>query len=189
MTNSEAVETEFMRARVGDADAFAEWMKMVEYPLRRSVARFARHADLEGVVQETLLRMWIVACDPARQLDGESASLKFAIRVARNVALEELRRTLGKPQVPLEDLPEIPVEFDFPDPLLRENIDECFGRLPSKPKSALRARIQAGHQPDRDLAAGLRMTLNTFLQNIVRARKFMAQCLGKRGVRLEGIFP
>jgi len=183
------IEAAFRRARAGDADAFAEWMKMVEHPLWRSLARFARHIDLEVVVQETFLRMWIVACDLGRHLEGEYASLKFALRVARNVGLEELRRTRCGSTVSFDEQPEPPVCFDFPDPLLKKTIYRCFDLLPQKPKSAMAARLQDGHLPDRELAGTLRMTLNTFLQNIVRARKFMAECLEKRGVRLEGIFP
>jgi len=37
------------------------------------------------------------------------------------------------------------------------------------------------------LAERLRMRLNTFLQNIVRARRSMEKCLEGRGVRLEEV--
>ena len=140
------IEAAFRRARAGDADAFAEWMKMVEHPLWRSLARFARHIDLEVVVQETFLRMWIVACDPGRHLEGEYASLKFALRVARNVGLEELRRTRCGSTVSFDEQPEPPVCFDFPDPLLKKTIYRCFDLLPQKPKSAMAARLQDGHR-------------------------------------------
>jgi RNA polymerase sigma-70 factor (ECF subfamily) len=187
---AERLEKAFKRSGFGDADAFAEWMGMVEYPLRRSLARFARYLDVEVVVQETFLRMWLAATDRERCLEGENASLKFAFRVARNVAREELRRMPPRQKIgeeELDKLPESGIAPEFPDPFLRKAIVECFDRLPTQPKTALNARIQDGHLPDRDLAERVRMRLNTFLQNIVRARKLMAECLESRGVQLGGV--
>ena len=89
---ADRLDESFLLARSGEPDAFAEWMGMVEIPLRRSLRRFARAVDVEVVVQETFVRMWLVANDPQRILEGRDASLKFAFRVARNVALEEIRR-------------------------------------------------------------------------------------------------
>jgi len=186
---ADRLESLFLRAGSGDPEAFAEWMSMVEHPLRRSLARFARVVDVEVVAQETFLRMWIFACDPERRLDGEDASLRFALRVAWNVAHEEIRRARpGRfvPEAP-EDLPGRFVTPSLPDPFLKSLIEKCFERLPSKPRAALEARVRDGGQSDRDLAAALRMKLNTFLQNIVRARKFMADCLERQGVRLGEI--
>ena len=40
-----------------------------------------------------------------------------------------------------------------------------------------------GARHDRELAARLGMTLNTFLKNIGRARKLLIECLERRGVR------
>jgi DNA-directed RNA polymerase specialized sigma24 family protein len=184
------IDAAFRRAGFGDADAFAEWMSLVEDPLRRSLARFARAVDVEVVVQETFLRMWLIAREPARRLEGENASLRFAFRVAQNVAHEELRHTRLHPLIDenaVDQLPEFRLEPAFPDPSLGKAIRECIDRLPTQPKTALNSRIQDGHLPDRDLAQKARMKLNTFLQNIVRARKLMAACLEARGVRLEGI--
>jgi DNA-directed RNA polymerase specialized sigma24 family protein len=184
------IDTAFRRAGFGDADAFAGWMSLVECPLRRSLARFARAVDVEVVVQETFLRMWLLAQDPARRLEGENASIRFALRVAQNVAHEELRHTPLHQGIGIEglsQLPEFRLDPEFPDPALRRVIRECLDRLPAQPKTALNSRIQDGHLPDRDLAQRARMKLNTFLQNIVRARKLMAECLERRGVRLEGI--
>ena len=40
----------FLLARSGEPDAFAEWMGMVEIPLRRRLRRFARAVDVEAHV-------------------------------------------------------------------------------------------------------------------------------------------
>ena len=183
----EQVETAFRLARAGDRNAFAQWMGMVEIPLRRSLSRFARAVDLETVLQETFLRMWIVAGDPQRVLEGSCASLRFAHGVARNVAFEEMRRYRQDQRVDLEalnGLPEGRLEPDPPDPALARAIRKCMQILPLQ---ALAARFRDGGRPDRELAARLQMKVNTFLQNIVRARRLLRGCLEKRGVRLEEI--
>ncbi len=187
---ADRLEELFLVARSGEPDAFAEWMGMVEIPLRHSLRRFARAVDVEVVVQETLARMWLVVNDPHRVLEGEHASLKFALRVARNVALEEIRRCRHDRFVDLEDLQDLPGGSYDPepcDPALGRAIAECIESLPAQPRRALTARLDGGGLPDRDLAHGLRMTLNTFLQNIVRARRSLAKCLEGRGVRLGEI--
>lgn len=180
----------FRLARLGGTEAFAEWMSTVEIPLRRSLRRFARAVDVEVVVQETFMRMWLVASDPERILEGPDASLKFAFRIARNVALEEIRRTRPDRFVDLEQLENLPEgAYDPPpgDPALARAIAECFEHLPAKPRRALQERLNGNPLADRALAARMRMTLNTFLQNIVRARRSMEKCLEGKGVRLEEV--
>ncbi len=187
---SDQVDGAFQRARLGDKSAFAEWMAMVEIPLRHSLGKFAHAIDVEVAVQETLMRMWLLAVDSGRVLEGPYASLKFAYRVARNVALEEMRRYRQERFIgldALDGLPEGSVAPETPDPALVKLIKTCMDRLPRKPRHALSARLQNGMRPDRELAAGLRMQRNTFLQNIVRARRLLRACLERRGVRLAEI--
>ncbi len=184
------VDEAFRRARAGDKDAFAAWMGMVEIPLRRSLAKFARVIDVEVAVQETLMRMWVLAADSGREIEGTRASLKFAFRVARNVALEEMRRYRQGRFINLEaldGLPEGSVAPETSDPALVRIIKTCMERLPKQPRHALSARLQSGMRPDRELAAQLRMKTNTFLQNIVRARRLLRTCLERGGVRLAEI--
>jgi DNA-directed RNA polymerase specialized sigma24 family protein len=190
LTTDQRIDETFRQARLGDGEAFAAWMGMVEIPLRRSLQRYARAVDVEVVVQETLVRMWIFALDPKRELTGDHASLRFAHRVARNVALEEMRRYRRDNLVELETLEglaEGQIAAEMPDPALARAIEDCLDRLPAQPRSALSARLRDGSQPDRELATRLRMKGNTFLQNIVRARKLLRNCLEERGVRLAEI--
>jgi DNA-directed RNA polymerase specialized sigma24 family protein len=136
--------------------------------------------------------MWLIATRAGRALEGEKASLRMAIAVARNVAREEMRRAKLDRLVPIDDIdPELTVEpAPDPDPGLTRAIQDCIRKLPQRLRSTLMARIDEGHsRPDRDLAAGLNLTLNTFLQHIVRARQRMADCLSGKGVELGGIVP
>lgn len=176
----------FGLARWGDVGAFASWMALCERPVRASLRRFARAVDVESAVQETFLRMWIAAQDLERKFEGENASLRFALRVARNVALEEVRRARLDHLVALDDLdathePSIDPQ-PLSDPGLMRAIKDCVGLLRGKPREALLARLAGGHERhDRDVAAALGMAVNTFLQNVVRARKAVAACLEGKG--------
>lgn len=176
----------FERARRGDVGAFANWMALVERPVRGSLRRFARAIDVESALQETFLRMWIAGQDRGRAFTGENASLRFALRIARNVALEEVRRARLDHLVSLDELDpssEPSIDPTPPsDPGLLRAIKDCVSRLRGKPRDALLARLARGHElHDRDVAASLGMAVNTFLQNVVRARKAVALCLEGKG--------
>jgi DNA-directed RNA polymerase specialized sigma24 family protein len=167
----------------GDADAFARWVAGAEASLRASLRPLAAHVDCEAVLQETLLRVWQVA--PRCEFDGRpNALLRLGVRIAKNLAIDELRRNRA---VPLDEdavAAVTAVELtSAPDPLLRRVIEDCRRALPDKPAAALTARLEsAGNEHDAVLAARLAMKLNTFLQNVARARKLLVACLQKHGV-------
>jgi DNA-directed RNA polymerase specialized sigma24 family protein len=183
------VDRLFTQARLGDVKSFEQWMGSVELPIRLSLRRFARVVDAESVVQETLLRMWVLANDAERTLEGENASLRFALGVARNLARAEARKAGRQVTLPPEDLPEIPVEPAPPSsPALRKKILDCIAKLAQQPRAALTARLRMGGVlSDQALAVRLRMTRNTFLQNITRARKQVTTCLEREGVSLREV--
>jgi RNA polymerase sigma-70 factor (ECF subfamily) len=171
----------------GDPDAFGRWVAGAERRLRESLRRFAASLDVEAVLQETLLRVWQVA--PRFAPDGRpDALLRLGVRIARNLAVSEIRRSSGRP------VDEDEIDFERPadprpggtDPHLRRHLEECREKLPRQPARALAERLQAaGGAPDEILAERLGMRLNTFLQNFTRARKLLAECLKRRGVDLE----
>src|SRR5262249_22247836 len=79
-----------------DTRAFGAWMAGAEGPLRDSLRSFARVVDVEAVLQETLLRVWQVA--PRFVNDGKpNGLLRLGIRMGRNLAVSELRRTRARP--------------------------------------------------------------------------------------------
>lgn len=171
----------------GDADAFGRWIARAEPELRASLRGFAAVADCEAVLQEALLRVWQVA--PQFTPDGRpNALLRFAVRVARNLALGEARRLrkVGLDDEAMERLSGATVPAPpEPDPRLRATIATCREELPERPAQALQARLDAGGcEPDETLAARLQMRTNTFLQNVTRARKILAGCLERHGVDL-----
>ena len=171
----------------GDPRAFGAWLAGAEPRVRDSLRSFARVIDVEAVLQETLLRVWQVA--PRFVADGRpNGLLRLAIRIGRNLALSEVRRTRATP-VAGDDLEHVLAAAEAPrapDPMLRRAIGECRDKLPARPREALDARLaSAGGQDDHDLAAGVGMRLNTFLQNVTRARQLLADCLSRRGVAIH----
>ena len=154
----------------GDPTAFARWLGTAEGRLRDSLRSFAARVDTEAVVQEALLR--------------------FAITIARNLAVSELRRNHRLETVEVETLEAMarrhelnPPPYRPPDPALRQAIEHCRARLPARPAAALDARLRSGGaEPDRTLAEGVGMKVNTFAQNLNRARRFLVDCLRQRGI-------
>jgi RNA polymerase sigma-70 factor (ECF subfamily) len=187
------VDAAWQEVRHGSEAGFRAWLPLVEPVLWRALRSFAPVVDVEAIVQEALLRMWTIA--PVQPLEGENASLRFALRLVRNLAIDESRRR-GREVPPDTDgtggdddsrdpLP--PVAPAPPaDPLLRRAILACIDKLPRQPKAALRARLDAaGAFPDRLLAERLAMQLNTFLQNVTRARRLVEECLAASGIAVK----
>lgn len=174
----------------GDTEAFGRWVAGAEERLRASLQRLTTRLDVEALVQETLLRVWQVT--PRFRDDGRpNGLLRLALRIARNLALSELRRLRAHP-LEITELEralvnaERTAEPTRADPLLRRLIELCRARLPRRPALALSARLESGGaQPDRSLAAQLGMRPNTFLQNVTRARRLLSACLEEHGVKLE----
>lgn len=174
----------------GDTHAFGRWMAGAEREMRDSLRSFARVVDVEAVLQEALLRVWQVS--PRFVADGRpNGLLRLGIRIARNLAVSEVRRTKARPvaeedlELALAKAAEIDrgAEDGAPDPLLREVLANCNERLPEKPRQVLAVRMASeGGRDDLELASMLGMRLNTFLQNFTRARRLLAECLKKHGV-------
>lgn len=167
----------------GDTVAFARWVAGAEPALRASVAGFAAQVDVEVVVQEALLRAWQLA--PRVEPDGRGNSLlRFSLRLARNLAIDSVRK--HQRELPLDGEAELPVNVAPPDPLLRRAIEECREQLPAKPARVLEARLAAqGVESDASIALRLGMKTNTLLKNFGRARQFLLECLGRRGITLR----
>ena len=170
----------------GDARAFAAWLALAEPRIRASLATFAIAVDTESVVQECCLRIWQVA--PRFVADGKPDGLiRLAVRIARNLAVTEVRRR--QPQLLNDEMLREVADIAVPGPsgdelLLRATIVLCMELLPAKPRSAMAARLAGPGARDAALAATIRMTANTFLQNITRARKALAECLRRHGIDL-----
>ncbi|MDB4939467.1 MAG: hypothetical protein JWP87_6439 [Labilithrix sp.] len=176
----------------GDTRAFGRWMAGAEGTMRDGLRSFASVLDVESVLQEALLRVWQVA--PRFVADGRpNGLLRLGIRIARNLAVSELRRTKSRP-VSEEDLEralamaeQVDLGERGPDPMLREVLAKCHEQLPEKPRQVVSIRLAAeGGRSDDELASLVGMRVNTFLQNFTRARRMLAECLKKHGIVIDG---
>lgn len=168
----------------GDTNAFARWLAGAESPVRDSLRSFARAVDVEAVLQEALLCVWQVA--PRFEPDGRANGLlRLGVRIARNLAVSEVRRTRATPVEPDDLEAALATAPTEPDPMLRRAIVDCRDKLPPKPRQAFDSRLasEGGHD-DVELAASLGMKVNTFLQNFTRARQLLVDCLKKKGIAL-----
>jgi RNA polymerase sigma-70 factor (ECF subfamily) len=154
--------------------------------MRIQLQKFAAVVDVEAVLQEALLRTWQVA--PRFRADGQpNGLLRLALRIARNLAIDLTRRHGESPAdiAVLAEAPLLAEAASLPDPFLRRALEQCRDKLPKKPKQALAERLASGgDKSDEVLARRLKMQTNTFLQNITRARRLLADCLRQRGVDL-----
>jgi RNA polymerase sigma-70 factor (ECF subfamily) len=169
----------------GDERAFEAWLAPAEPRLRASLTPFAARVDAEAVLQEALFRVWQTA--PRVSPDGRpEALLRFAVRVARNLALTELRRRGREKVTPDPDPPDDAPPPPRHDPAeLRHAIRRCREKLPGRPRAAFDLRHAMAGLRDEALAAQLGMTPNTFVQNVRRARLALEECLRAAGFGLE----
>jgi len=173
----------------GDSTAFGQWLAGAEFSLRATLHKFAALVDVEAVLQEALLRTWQVA--PRFHADGKANGLlRLAASIARNLAIDMARRHRAQFHETLpEEVDEMFLGDRAPrgsDPFLRRALVECHERLPEQPKRALAERLtRGGSESDLVLAKRVKMQVNTFLQNITRARRLLSECLRKRGIDLS----
>jgi RNA polymerase sigma factor (sigma-70 family) len=175
-----------LRIAQGDTQAFATWMRHCEGQLRASLLRYARLVDTEAVLQEALLRLWQVA----REFESDqkpNGFLRLGIRIARNLAIDVLRKRREildeGTQSSEEHLVQGEGDWAFPDPLLRTTLQVCYDALPPSPQKIFGIRTSSqGAESDEVLAQLEGMRLNTFLQNFTRARKLLVECLEKKGI-------
>lgn len=159
---------------------------MVEMPIRLSLRSFARAVDVECVVQDTLVQMWIrrgEGCGPL----GENASLRYAIEAARDVARSQASRTGCEALLPHDDVPELELPPDMEaDLALRKAMLDCFNKLEPEEEHNLRWRMELGWVRDVHFAEKYHMTTAALSETIARARKRVVRCLAQQGIKLEG---
>ena len=181
------IDQAYRKAGRGSRSGYRDWLRLVDIPLRKSLRSFARQVDVEAVLQEGLLKMWVLAPRVAPGLKGDNASLRYAHVLIRRLALAEAGRSGRTVELdPDKHGAELTIEPVAPaDEGLRQAIMTCLGKLPSRPGQALGRRLAGdGSEPDREVALGLGMKLNTFYKNIGRARELLARCLESHGVRI-----
>jgi len=165
------------------------WMTAVEIPLRRSLRDFASVVDVESVMQDALMQMWVMAQGDERpSLSGENASIWLAIDRARNIARDEARRAGCEALLPTDGMPD-PDEILRPDQRsleLEEALYGCKHKQDHESLPTLRWRLELPGLPDATVTKYCGMPLHIFSRAVTGATRRVAHCLEHQGIVLEG---
>ena len=169
--------------QAGRLDSFNAWVAGAEPGLRRRLRTFATQVDVEVAIQETLLRIWQGARH--HKPDGKSNSLlRQANVIATNLCRDELRKWRREITVNPADLVDQIDPAPEADPMLGRVLMQCLQALPDQQREVMTIRLKSGGVRDAKLAKGAGMTVNTFRQNVARARRRLTNCLAEHSVTL-----
>jgi RNA polymerase sigma-70 factor (ECF subfamily) len=169
---------------VDQARWFADEVHAHESSLRSYLrGSFPAVRDVDDVVQESFLRVW-----KARAQRPVHSTKAFLFRIARNVALDFVRRSRTSPIAPVGELAELPVideRSGAADTLVvRERIavlTEALEALPRRCREVVvRCKLQG--QSYREAADALGLSEKTVTEHVYRGTQRLGEELHKRGV-------
>lgn len=168
------------RARAGDVDAFADFVRHFERRVRTVLFRLLDDArDVEEATQDTFVQAW-------RNLErfrGDAAPFTWLYRIATNEALQRRRRTRVE-TVKFSDEHAPAHDHAFEAGELRTLLVEEIRALPFEYRSALVLRDLEGLSNE-EVAATLEISLAAAKSRIHRARMTLRESL----VRADGAQP
>jgi RNA polymerase sigma-70 factor (ECF subfamily) len=172
-----------MRARAGDANAFASLVRTHQGCVYSIGLRMLQRRDAaEDLAQDVFLQLY-------RKLDSIETleHLGFWLRrVASNLAIDRLRRLPFTAPQPDPEM-EIPSHDAPVDPLMSRELVRLLGELPAAPRAVMVLR----YQEDRDLteiAAMLDMPVNTVKSHIKRSLTTLrSRMIGARLIETEDL--
>lgn len=182
MRDADAAEVD---APADPRDWFRDQIHAHDRQLRGWLQRqFPKVRDIEDLVQESYLRVW------RRHLERPVDSAKaFLFRVARHLAIDDLRRRRTATTESLGDLADLPVMVEAPDAAeslcYEEKIEllaAAFLKLPARCRTIMTLRKLKG-QSVRDIAATLAITEGTVDHQITRGTHLLRAYLEGKGVR------
>lgn len=166
----------------------ARWFAAEVQPHGSSLKDYVRGAfpavgDAEDVVQESFLRLWTLrAATPIRSAKA------FLFTVARNIALDSLRRTRHSPVFAVPDLAALPVVeegADAHDAASRSEevalLAEALQSLPARCREILLLR-KFQNLPQKEVAARLGISELTVQEQVYRGLRRLEKILTRRGV-------
>ena len=163
---------------------FANEVQTHESSLRSYLhGSFPRIRDVDDVVQESYLRIWRTgAVEPIRSAKA------FLFRVARNIALDRVRRNLNSPITAVGDLSTLPVIEERRGVVEALSIEEKLGSLaeaiatlPPRCREIIMLCKLKG-LTHREAAAQLRISERTVDEQVLRGLKRLDEELRKRGL-------
>jgi RNA polymerase sigma-70 factor (ECF subfamily) len=158
-------DTELVRAfRGGDGDAFARLMERHQNRIFTTIFLIVRDREqAEDIFQETMIKL--IRLIQADQYDEKGKFMAWAVRIARNFAIDEYRRERRGPQ------------------MLRENggydlsVRHLIQRIPEKQREVLVMRHYAG-MSFQEIAEVQGVSINTALGRMRYALACLRKCAG-----------
>jgi RNA polymerase sigma factor (sigma-70 family) len=166
----------------------ARWFSEEVDPHRAALRAYVQRAfpgvrDVDDVVQDSLLRIWTTRA--SRQIGCARA---FLFRIARNRALDLLRRDDASPFVAVRDLAELPVATEASSPAealsTLEKIDlvaDAIADLPDRCREIVVLRKLSGLS-QREVAMRLGLSERTVEVQVARGTRRCAEFLRRRGL-------
>lgn len=151
-----------------------ETFKITVLPLRKKLINISWRmmedkSDAEDIVQETFLKLWLIR----EKLDGYNSVEALAIQVAKNLALDKLKR--HRPEGP--DIETLSLDSGYRSPAEQleqrdaaERIRELIGRLPTLQQTIIRMKDVEGYELA-EIAEITGTQVEAVRVNLSRARK------------------
>lgn len=160
------------RIAVGNRSAFEALYQQTSAKLLPVLLQLVQdRASAEDLLQETYLRVWHQA---DRYNPDKSAAYTWIYTIARNLALDSLRRRSRSRKLPVDD------DSYFSEPVAGqrtlENMEHCLQQLQSEQRQALVMSYCYGYQ-QAEIVALLERPLGTVKSWLRRGMEFMQQCL------------
>lgn len=151
-----------------------ETFKITVLPLRKKLINISWRmmedkSDAEDIVQETFLKLWLIR----EKLDDYNSVEALAIQVAKNLALDKLKR--HRPEGP--DIETLSLDSGYRSPAEQleqrdaaERIRELIGRLPTLQQTIIRMKDVEGYELA-EIAEITGTQVEAVRVNLSRARK------------------
>lgn len=151
-----------------------ETFKITVLPLRKKLINISWRmmedkSDAEDIVQETFLKLWLIR----EKLDGYNSVEALAIQVAKNLALDKLKR--HRPEGP--DIETLSLDSGYRSPAEQleqrdaaERIRVLIGRLPTLQQTIIRMKDVEGYELA-EIAEITGTQVEAVRVNLSRARK------------------
>lgn len=180
MTTRNDIEDMIHRIALRDRDAFEALYSATSAKLFGVILRVLRdRAASEEVLQDVYLRIWQGGAETFAT--GRASPISWLVTIARNRAIDRLRRT--KPTRPLEDAPEPADPALGPEDLAiaaseRARIDGCLAELKPDRAAAVRGAYLNG-ETYAELATRLDVPLNTIRTWLRRSLISLKDCMAR----------
>ncbi|MFM2375640.1 MAG: hypothetical protein RLZZ165_737 [Bacteroidota bacterium] len=181
-------DTELVRAfRGGDGDAFARLMERHQNRIFTTIFLIVRDREqAEDIFQETMIKL--IRLIQADQYDEKGKFMAWAVRIARNFAIDEYRRERRGPQMlrenggyDLSDTVAYRTELSIEDRIIHQEnaayVRHLIQRIPEKQREVLVMRHYAG-MSFQEIAEVQGVSINTALGRMRYALACLRKCAG-----------